>query len=135
MEKAGTLTSNHYKGAHGVLLTYAVNDVSSLGTLPSWKENAGRYSKDATYFLVGTKADVGDYEVEVKESTITGFCQKHGIPTDNCFYISSKTEKGFKEMFKSVAKVLKKTSVSQPESSKGFHIVLDETDSGKKSCC
>jgi len=135
MEKAGTLTSNHYKGAHGVLLTYAVNEISSLGTLPSWKENASRYSKEATYFLVGNKIDVGDYEKEVKESTISGFCQKHSIPFDNAFYISAKTDDGFKDMFKSIAKILKKSHIGQTEQNKGFRIVLDATDNKDRSKC
>lgn len=135
MEKAGTLTSNHYKGAHGVLLTYAVDDVSSLGTLPSWKENAARYSQDAVYFLVGNKIDVGDYEIEVKESTINGFCEKHGIPLDNAFYISAKTAEGFKDMFKSIAKILKTSHIGQTEQNKGFRIILDETDNKRKTGC
>lgn len=135
MEKAGTLTSNHYKGAHGVLLTYAINDLSSLGTLPGWKENAARYSEDATYFLVGNKIDVGDYEIEVKESTICGFCQKYDIPIDNAFYISAKTEDGFQDMFKSIAKILKKSHIGQTATNKGFRIVFDETDHKQKSGC
>ena len=136
MERAGTLTSNHYKGAHGVLLTYAINDVSSLGTLPSWKENAARYSKDATYFLVGNKIDVNEYEREVKESTIAGFCEKHSIPFDNAFYISAKTEDGFTDMFRSIAKILKKSHVGQMEPNKGFRIVLDATDNKEtRKCC
>ena len=135
MEKAGTLTSTHYKGAHGVLLTYSVTDVSSLGALPSWKENASRYSEDATYFLIGNKIDAGEYDFEVKESTITGFCQKYSIPIDNAFYVSAKNEDGFKDMFKSVAKILKKSHVGKTEQSKGFRIVLDETDNRKKEGC
>ena len=137
MEKAGTLTSNHYKGAHGVLLTYAIDNVSSLGTLPSWKENASRYSKDATYFLVGNKCDVEKYDIEVTEPTIIGFCQKHGIPVDNTFTVSAKTSENFWEMFQSIAKTLKESQVGQKMHQDGFRIVLDEPDGGKKSssCC
>ena len=135
MERGGTLTSSHFNRAHGILLVYSIDDLTSLSRLSHWKENALRYAKGSKMFLVGNKVDLDTHEQEVKDSTAEGFAGKHEIPTDRIFRISAKTEKGFSELFTTVGTVLKKETEPSLPHVNPFRIDPNDEKDGKKSGC
>lgn len=60
-EKFRTLTSSYYRGAHGVIMVYGVDDPESLKHLETaWLEEARRYvnNPNAVYMIVGNKSDL-----------------------------------------------------------------------------
>lgn len=134
MEKAGTLTGGHYSLANGVLLTYAVDDVSSLSSLHGWKENALRYTENAVFFMVGNKIDVPNHDIEVRDSTIAAFCEKHHISESNVFKVSAKTDEGIAEMFKKITQVLDFSEIPTTRKQSGFNIQPGDEPDGKKCC-
>ncbi len=133
MERAGTLTGGHYSGAHGVLLTFAVDDISSLGALNGWKENALRYTEQPVFFLVGNKIDVDDSEV--KESSISAFCERHNIPEENCFAVSAKEDDGLDEMWQNIASDLMKSSTPHLKKNNDPFCIKPRDETDGRGCC
>ena len=70
-ERFRTLTSSYYRGSHGVILTYDVNDRQTFTNLKQWLEEVDMYStsQSSAKMLVGNKIDVGAREVSVEEAT------------------------------------------------------------------
>ena len=70
-ERFRTLTSSYYRGCHGVILTYDVNDRQTFTNLKQWLEEVDMYStsQSSAKMLVGNKIDVGAREVSVEEAT------------------------------------------------------------------
>ena len=70
-ERFRTLTSSYYRGCHGVILTYDVNDRQTFTNLKQWLEEVDMYStsQSSAKMLVGNKIDVGGREVTVEEAT------------------------------------------------------------------
>jgi Ras-related protein Rab-1A len=57
-ERFRTITSSFYRGAHGLLLIYDINDAKSFGNLVRWNTEADRYSlPSVTKIIVGNKLD------------------------------------------------------------------------------
>ena len=69
-ERFRTLTSSYYRGCHGVILTYDVNDRQTFTNLKQWLEEGDMYStsQSSAKMLVGNKIDVGAREVSVEEA-------------------------------------------------------------------
>ena len=69
-ERFRTLTSSYYRGCHGVILTYDVNDRQTFTNLKQWLEEVDMYStsQSSAKMLVGNKIDVGGREVTVEEA-------------------------------------------------------------------
>eukprot|EP00794_Sanderia_malayensis_P018932 gene18932-20837_t len=136
MERAGTLTGGHYSGAHGVLLTYALDDVNSFNDLRGWLENALRYTENAVLFVVGNKVDLDQGDIEVRSSMVTSFCEEHGIHANNCFTVSAKDDEGLDSMWQEIVKTLLASSVPHQQKVKGFQIIpKDEKDGPLSKCC
>ena len=78
-ERFRTLTSSYYRGCHGVILTYDVNDRQTFTNLKQWLEEVDMYStsQSSAKMLVGNKIDVGAREVSVEEAT--EFARKQAI--------------------------------------------------------
>ena len=58
-EKFRTITSTYYRGAHGALIVYAVNDRSSFVSVNRWLADFHAYAeKDTPVLLVGSKCDL-----------------------------------------------------------------------------
>ena len=57
-ERFRALTTSYYRGAHGVILVYDVNEQSSFDHLKSWIKDVDLYSgEEVTKLLIGNKDD------------------------------------------------------------------------------
>ena len=65
-EKFRTITSTYYRGAHGAVLVYAVNNRRSFMNVNRWLSGFYEYAeKDTPVILVGAKCDLDESEREV----------------------------------------------------------------------
>jgi len=63
-ERFRTLTRSYYRGAHGIILCYAINNRESFEKIEFWMEEIRQYaSKDICIVLVGNKCDLPDKRV------------------------------------------------------------------------
>jgi len=113
-EKYRSIVTSYFQKAHGIVLTYAVNDRESFNSLGEWMEEVKQKApKDVAIVLVGNKADIGDLPVEsepdkrprkVSFSEGKGFADKYGI---KFFEVSSKDNINVNEVFHEMAKEIK----------------------------
>ena len=75
-ERFRTLTSSYYRGCHGVILVYDVNERESFTHLQQWLEELELYSTTQHFvkLLVGNKIDVKDRQVTVEEAETFARC-------------------------------------------------------------
>ena len=63
-ERFKTITQTYYKGATGIILTYAVNDRSSFSALENWtKQIKSHASENVAKMLIANKCDCPDRQV------------------------------------------------------------------------
>ncbi|EOD09575.1 Rab18, rab family GTPase [Emiliania huxleyi CCMP1516] len=69
-ERFRTLTSSYYRGCHGIILVFDVNDRPSFEHLRTWLDEFELYatSAAAAKLLVGNKVDLDAREVTVEEA-------------------------------------------------------------------
>ena len=110
-ERFRTLTSSYYRGCHGVILVFDVNERESFTHLQQWLEELDLYSttQHSVKLLVGNKIDVQQREVSVEEAET--FARRQAM-----MYIetSAKTREGIRQAFEEVVqKILDTPSLLQ----------------------
>ena len=56
-----TITSSYYRGAHGIIVTYDINDRDSFAKVSEWMSEVDKHSdKNISRILVGNKKDLED---------------------------------------------------------------------------
>jgi Ras-related protein Rab-18 len=100
-ERFRTLTSSYYRGCHGVILTYDVNDRQTFTNLKQWLEEVDMYStsQNSAKMLVGNKIDVGAREVSVEEAT--EFARKQAMMF---IETSAKSRAGIRQAFEELVR-------------------------------
>ena len=100
-ERFRTLTSSYYRGCHGVILTYDVNDRQTFTNLKQWLEEVDMYStsQSSAKMLVGNKIDVGAREVSVEEAT--EFARKQAMMF---IETSAKSQAGIRQAFEELVR-------------------------------
>jgi len=67
-ERFKTITQTYYKGAMGIILTYACNDRESFNSIANWMQQIKTHAnEDVCKILVGNKADLPDRQVTFEE--------------------------------------------------------------------
>ena len=98
-ERFRTLTSSYYRGCHGIILCFDVNERSTFENLQRWLEELELYAttQHAAKLLVGNKIDLKQREVSVEEATT--FARKQAM-----MYIeaSAKTNTKIQQAFEEV---------------------------------
>lgn len=98
-ERFRTLTSSYYRGCHGIILVFDVNERHTFTNLKQWLEELELYSTTAqsAKLLVGNKIDLLQREVTVEEAT--DFARKQAM-----VYIetSAKSRSGVQQAFDEV---------------------------------
>ena len=113
-ERFRTLTSSYYRGCHGIILVFDVNDRESFAHLQTWLEEFELYAtmQHGAKLLVGNKIDLKAREVSVEEAT--AFARKQAM-----MYIeaSAKTTVGVRQAFEEVVQKILDTPALLTEAS------------------
>lgn len=103
-ERFRTLTSSYYRGCHGIILVFDVNERETFSNLQRWLEELELYTTTqyAAKLLVGNKIDLQQREVSVEEAQ--AFARKQAMMYIEC---SAKTRQGIQQTFEElVQKIL-----------------------------
>ena len=130
-ERFRTLTSSYYRGCHGIILVFDVNDQSSFAHLRKWLDELDMYST-TTYakLLVGNKTDVGEREVSFQEAT--EFARQQAM-----LYIetSAKTRVGIRQAFDEVVqKILDTPELLKEQGGRGTSNLVNNEAEGNGPC-
>eukprot|EP01089_Gocevia_fonbrunei_P011982 TRINITY_DN2702_c0_g1_i1.p1 TRINITY_DN2702_c0_g1~~TRINITY_DN2702_c0_g1_i1.p1 ORF type:complete len:214 (-),score=40.72 TRINITY_DN2702_c0_g1_i1:51-692(-) len=99
-ERFRSIITTYYRGAHGIIVTYDVTDITTFSNLTNWLTIADRYCNEETVkIMVGCKSDRP--ERMVSEEMAKEFSKLHNIPSFEC---SSKTNSGVNEVFLGILK-------------------------------
>jgi len=69
-ERFRTITTNYYRGAHGIILVYDVTNRESFDNIVNWVDNIERYSKNPRLILIGNKTDLPNKRVVSYEEAL-----------------------------------------------------------------
>jgi len=102
-EKCNSITQTFYKGAHGVILTYSINDRKSFENLETWLNQVKIHGgKNVCKIIVGNKNDTPDRVISREEGE--NFAKKHKIA-----FLETSAKENFNvtEVFEALAKDIK----------------------------
>jgi Ras-related protein Rab-8A len=102
-EKFKTITQTYYRGAMGIVLTYAINERESFEDIENWVKQIKMHASDnVTKVLVGNKSDIEDRQVSHAEGE--RLAGELGI---KFFETSAKTGTNIEELFYFMAEEIK----------------------------
>lgn len=102
-ERYKTITQTYYKGAMGIILSYAVNDKESFENIENWmKQIKTHASEDVCKILIGNKCDMPDRVISYEEGK--KLADTYGI---SFFETSAKENLNVQDAFKCIAKEVK----------------------------
>lgn len=79
----GTLGASFYRGSHGALLVYDVNNEKSIEQIAQWREECVQRSDNSGFFpivVIGNKVDIRDaahISERIDQSHILSWCRDH----------------------------------------------------------
>lgn len=139
-ERFKTITQTYYKGAMGIILTYACNDRDSFNSIENWiKQIKQHANENVCKILVGNKSDLPDRTISYEEGK-----QLADSYDMKFFETSAKDSLNVNEAFNSIAKEIKESvlnSENETPASSGMNasvrISIDPTQKKRKKgeCC
>jgi len=142
-ERYKTITQTYYKGAMGIILSYAVNDKESYENIENWMKQIKQHaSEDVCKILIGNKCDMPDRCISYEEGK--RLADQYGI---HFFETSAKENMNVQDAFKCIAKEVKdrladKQGVPTPDARNGTNhmegqklVSGDKGEQKKSSCC
>jgi small GTP-binding protein len=127
-ERFRTITSNYYRGAHGIIVVYDVTDQESFNNVKQWLQEIDRYGDEkVNILLVGNKCDRTSDKV-VDNTAAKEYADQLGIPfLEASAKNATNVEKIFvtmavkvKDKFVTTGQVKLETTPAQTKSSSGF---------------
>jgi small GTP-binding protein len=145
-ERFKTITQTYYKGAMGIILTYACNDRESFNSIANWMQQIKTHAnEDVCKILVGNKSDLPDRQVTYEEGK--KLADSYGIK----FYeTSAKDDLKVNDTFYAIAKEIKEKIITKDFATPGVtnngdtagnggarKLNASQPDGGKKQagCC
>lgn len=102
-EKYKTITQTYYRGANGIILTYAIDDRESFANVENWMKQIKENSNDnASIILVGNKSDLPERRVNYDEGK--RLADSHGI---QFFETSAKDARNINDTFYAITRDIK----------------------------
>lgn len=124
-ERFHSIARTYYCGAHGIILTYDVNDRTSFNNIPNWLEDIRKNTKEVFILLVGNKIDL--HKV-VSDNEVKEFADKASIPF---IMTSAKNDENVQDAFVNLIEtILKSGIVIKPEKMR-----LKKKEETVKKCC
>jgi len=109
-EKFRSIVQTYYKGAMGIVLTYAINDRKSFKNVEMWmKEIQTNAAKGVVVLLVGNKIDLTTRVIEEAEGK--QMAQKYGV---KFFETSAKDGTNIDDLFYEIAREIKIRVANDP---------------------
>lgn len=131
-----SITQTYYKGAMGIILTYACNDKESFQNVGNWMKQIHEQSNEGvSVVLVGNKADMQNRVVTKEEGQ--ALADSYNI---KFFETSAKEDLGVKDAFFTIAKEIKdkiQTKEIVPQPTPGGNLLPSNNQNTKKDskCC
>ena len=135
-ERYRTISSSGYRGAHGVIIVFALDDQVSFNNVKQWLGDINKY-ENVTKLIAGSKCDLS-HKRAVPTETAKEFCETAVLPY---LETSAKDSTNVEKLFLTIAaEIYKSRGASEPESSKDEpSYILPIMPSGirrpKNSCC
>jgi len=132
-ERFRNITRSHFRGVHGVMITYDVTSRESFEKLDYWiKMASGALHNDAPRVIVGNKIDLEDRRcVSIEEAST--FCRSFGIP-----YVETSARTGENvdfSYFNLVKECLKVERILGKERPQGVVRIGKKEPVEPRSCC
>jgi Ras-related protein Rab-8A len=103
-EKFKTITQTYYRGAMGIILTYAINERETFMDIENWVKQIKLHASDSVFkVLVGNKSDIEERRVTYEEGA--SLAKELGV---GFFETSAKTGHNIEQMFIYMAEEIKK---------------------------
>ena len=137
-ERFRAIASSYYRGAHAIIVVYAIDDVNSFQNVRTWLTDIDNNtkSKDSTKaaptivkYLVGNKADIAEMR-RVEEDAGRKEAESYGI---KFVETSAKESTNIEELFEQVARDIKEVAFSM-ENHEG-NVDPSSKGSNKSGCC
>jgi len=137
-ERFKTITQTYYKGAMGIVLTYACNDRDSFNNIENWLRQIKQHANEnVCKILVANKCDISDRTITFSEGK--ALADKYNM---QFFETSAKTDTNITPVFGAIAKEIKDrilTNDTGRAQETGGGTSLKKDNSGgevkKGSCC
>ena len=136
-ERFRNVISSYFRGAHGILLIYDVNNRDSFKSLEIWLEEIEKNAiKNVSKILIGNKNDLPD-EKEVKTEEGEAFAKKNGM---QFIETSCKMNINVTEAFETLAKLMiehntEKKLITSSNDKKVLSVSRGKSKKTKKKCC
>ena len=135
-ERFRNVISSYFRGAHGILLIYDVNNRDSFKSLEIWLEEIEKNAiKNVSKILIGNKNDLPD-EKEVKTEEGEAFAKKNGM---QFIETSCKMNINVTEAFETLAKLMiehntEKKLITSSNDKKVLSVSRGKSKKTKKKC-
>ena len=129
-ERFRTITSSYYRGAHGIIVVYSVDDLHSFQSIRSWlTEIDNNVNWPLVKYLVGNKSDL------VKERLVQ---QRQGLDEAECYNVhfietSAKSAQNVETLFEEIARNIRK--MASPSTTMSEQVDINMNAGVKKSGC
>lgn len=128
-EKYKSIAENYYKNAKGMILVYSVAEKNSFADIEDWlKQIKSKSRKDICLVLVGSQIDKPNRFISTDEGQKVA--KKYGI---GFFETSAKTGENIKDVFRYIAKEVKKNILDHDPEPKNEE--EEEKKPIKEKCC
>ena len=130
-ERFRTLTSSYYRGCHGIILVFDVNERASFDNLKQWLDELELYSTTAhsSKLLVGNKIDLEDRQVTEQEAT--DFARQQAMMYLEC---SARTRVGIRQAFEEVVLKILDTPALLEAMGRGASLAQQPAEAAGCSC-
>ncbi len=131
-EKYNALTQTYFRGSHGVLLCYAINNRESFEKIEYWLEQVRKYAnnKNICMALIGTKSDLS-YERAVGFDEGKKLAESLGI---KFFETSAKNRLNLDEMFLALARDISEVNDKKKSEKKAVTKIKSVKNNSGASC-